>query len=389
MADPAYRLIDQEAAWQTLLPQIRGASALAVDMEADGFHRYPEQVALIQVGLPDGRLLLLDPLALKDLSGLGEALADPKLLTVFHSASYDVRALDRDFGFHIGALYDTSIAAQLLGLERTGLANVLLEILGVEMDNKSKRLQRMDWSIRPLPEDAMAYAADDVAWLLALQEALAARIAALGRQAWVAEECRRLSEVRHEAPAPPEAACLTMKGARDLSPRGRAVLRELIIFREAEALAMGRPPHYVMHNQAMLTLAEAPDTPIDRIQGIGRRTLGRRSSELRAALARGKAAPPLPWPKPAGRNPWTPEARDRLTALKRWRQAEADRLALSAGLIWPARHLDQVALWPDRPPRELDLGEPSWIRDWQWAELGESLMRFLAQQGWTASPTGG
>ena len=386
MAEPGYALIDREAAWQALLPEIRGASALAVDMEADGFHRYPEQVSLIQVGLPDGRLLLLDPLVLKDLSGLGAALADPSLLTIFHSASYDVRALDRDFGFRIGALYDTSIAAQLLGIERTGLANVLLEVLGVEMDNKSKRLQRMDWSTRPLPEDAMAYAADDVAWLLALKEALAARIAALGREAWVAEECQRLSEVRHEPPVSPAEACLTMKGARDLSPQGRAVLRELYVFREAEALAMGRPPHYVMHNQALLALAEAPDTPIDQLRGIGRRTLGRRGGELRAALARGKAAPPLPWPKSAGRNPWTPEARDRLTALKRWRQAEAERLGLSAGLIWPARHLDQVALWTERPLRELDLGDPSWIRDWQWAELGESLTRFLAQQGWTGSP---
>lgn len=363
---------------------------LAVDLEADGFHRYPEKVALIQVGLPDGRIYLIDPLALADLSDLGRALAAPEVVKIFHSAAYDVRALERDFGFRIVGLFDTSIAAQYTGAERTGLANVLADELGIEMDNKSKRLQRMDWSRRPLPEDALAYAAEDVYHLFALRSRQIERIDALGRAAWVAEECARQAAVRYDAPAPPEEAFLSVKGARDLSPRGRAILRELYIFREGEALDLGRPPHYVMHNSALIALSAEPDQPLDRLRGLGRRTRERRSRQLRSAVDRGIVAKPVPWPRSGGRNPWTPEARSRLAALKRWRTAEAATLELPAGLVWPARHLDQVALEPSADLRRLDrgvdqAGEPPWVREWQWAELGESLAEFLSAKRWLES----
>ncbi len=383
MAERGFELVDREDRWQALVPALLAVGELAVDLEADGFHRYPERLSLIQVGLPDGRILLIDPLALSDLSALGQVLADPDCCTIFHSAAYDVRALDRDLDFRIASLYDTSIAAQMLGLERTGLANVLEEVLGVELDLKSKRLQRMDWSRRPLPDDAQAYAADDVAHLAELKAEMARRIADLGREAWVAEECRRQAAARYEPPEPPETAFLSLKGARDLSPRGRAILRELYVYREQAALRMGRPPHYVMHNSALLALSENPDQPLESVRGLGARGAQRRGKQIRAALARGKQADPVPWPRPTGRNPWTPEARQRLSALKGWRKREAKRLGLSVGLVWPAAHLDQIALYPDQPLHELDRGDdPSWVRDWQWGELGESLAQFVAEQGW-------
>ena len=226
----------------------------SIVVEADGFHRYPERTALIQVAVSGRPPMLVDPLALRDLGPLGEALRDPTRPAILHSAGYDVRALDRDFDMHIGALYDTAIAAAFAGHRRLGLGNVTAEVLDIHLA-KQKRLQRFDWSRRPLPDDALAYAAGDVAHLLELADRLHERVETLGRGAWVEEECARLAAVRFEPPPPPEEAWARLKGVRDLSPQERAVLREVYVFRDGEARRIGRPPYHVMSNEAMLALA--------------------------------------------------------------------------------------------------------------------------------------
>lgn len=372
-------LVDTPEAWRAFADRLAGVTELGFDLEADGFHRYPERTALLQVALPDASIHLLDPLALTDLAALGRALADPAVAVVLHSGAYDVRALDRDLGFRLRGLVDTSIAAQFCGLARTGLANVLAEILGLDLP-KSRQLQRMDWSRRPLPPEALDYAAGDVAHLLSLRRALEARLAELGRAAWADEECRRLEQVRHVPPEPPEQACLGLRGARELTDAGRAMLRALYVWREGEALRIGRPPYRVMSNEALLQLAERPDIPLETLPGLGRSTLARAGRGLRAALEQGRQAEPLPWPRRGGPNPWTPEARARLQRLKAWRSAEAEAIGLDAGLLWPAAHLDQLALHPEARPETLDLGDPPWVRRWQWALLGERLTAFLGSR---------
>lgn len=379
-ADGAQTLVGTPSGWQAVADAMAPAPRLAIDLESDGFHRYPERVALIQLGLADGRIFLLDPLVLDgvDSTMWRRVLADPRRAKVMHSASNDLRALDRDFGWAVRGLFDTAVAAQLCGSRRAGLANVLEEHLGVVVD-KPKRLQRLDWSERPLAADALEYAAGDVAHLLPLADVLAARLAALGRTSWADEECRRLEQVRFAPPESPQTAFLALPGARDLSDQGRAVLRELVVMREAEARQRGRPPYRVLSNTALLHLAEQPGDRLDRLPGaFGRPGSGARR-RLEAALRRGRSAAPVPWPRPKGVNPWTPEARARLAALKGWRTREAARLDLDAGLIWPAAHLEQLALHPQWDPRTADRGEDGgWVRQWQWQELGPSLERQLA-----------
>lgn len=376
-----FRWIDTAAAWADLAPEIASAPLVALDVEADGFHRYPERLSLIQVALPDGTIAILDPLAVADLTELGQVLADPERVKVLHAASYDLRAFQKDLGFTMRGLYDTSIAAQFVGLERTGLAAVLQAVLGVELE-KSKRLQRMDWSQRPLPEPALAYAADDVVYLLQLYRALLKQVADLGRTDWVAEECERLEVIRLEPPLSSQDACLQLKGARDLDDRGRAVLHALFVFREQEALRLGRPPYRVMGNETMLVLAGDPAQRLDDLPGIGRSYLGPRRRPLLAALSQGKQDPPLRWPRRESGSRWTGESRERLARLKAWRDEEAASLGLSAGLVWSARHLDQVALHPGRDPLMLDLGRERdgapWVRRWQWSAMGQRFGALVA-----------
>jgi ribonuclease D len=373
-------LVDTPAAWRAVAADVVRAGRLAVDLEADGFYRYPEHLSLIQLALPDGRVFLLDPLAVPDPAPLGDVLADPATTKVFHSADYDLRSLDRDFGFRVSGLFDTAIAAQFLGSARTGLANVLAEYTGIDLP-KPKRLQRMDWSQRPLDAEALTYAADDVVHLLGLADTLAGALAALGRTSWAAEECRRLEGVRFQAPDPPEQAFLAVSGARDLTDGARAVLREIYVWRESEARRTGRPPFMLLSNQALLALAAAPEARVDRLRGVNRAWLSGSGRALEAALARGRAAAGVPWPRRPRGPEWTPHTQARLKHLKAWRTDEAARLALEAGTVWSAEHLKHVALHPDGASRALDTGEPPWVRQWQWGELGPSLERARSAMG--------
>lgn len=368
-------LIDTPGAWREAARALEGVRVIGVDVEADGFHRYPERTSLIQLSVPGKRPWLVDPLAIADLSALGAVLADPGVRVIFHASGFDIRALHRDFGFEVRGLRDTAVAAQLAGLKLLGLGNVLDEVLGIQL-SKPKRLQRFDWSIRPLPEDALDYAAGDVAHLFALDAALEGRLERLGRLAWLAEECARIEDVRFDPPLSAEQASLKLKGAIDLSDRGRATLAALLAFREAEALRAGRPPHFILSNASLLSLASDPKLDLSRLPGAARRFQGPAGRRLQEALQAGASGPPLPWPRTRGRNPWTPEAKARLGRLKRWRTAAAAELGIDAGMVWSGAHLERIALEPDAARadlRALDEGEPPWVRDWQWTTLGASL----------------
>jgi ribonuclease D len=364
-----YRLIDTAERWQGARRTLAGAARIGLDLEADGFHRYPERVALIQIAAEGSDCLLLDVLVLDELELLGEVLANPAVRKVFHAADYDVRALHRDFGFEVHGLADTAIAAQFTGAERTGLANVVAARLGVTLD-KPKRLQRLDWSRRPIPADALDYAAADAAFLLPLFDDLHAELVSLGRDSWVAEEWQRMEDVRFLEPDPPERAFLHVPGARDLSNKGRAVLKELCLERESIALATGRPPYRVAANRTLIQMAT--DAAEDRAV-VAERTAPQVRDRLTAAAHRGLAADPVPWPRSRGRDPWDAQSRKRLAALKAWRTAAAAALGLDAGIVWPLGHLKRVALRPDADPRALDDPGAPEVRAWQWRELGEQL----------------
>ena len=152
----------------------------------------------MQLASPDA-VYLVDPLAVGDVGPLGELLADPAIEKVFHASGYDIRSLDRDWGFRVSNLFDTSNASAFVGSTRLGLQAVLEEHLGVRIP-KSRRLQRSDWTLRPLSDESLGYAASDVLHLARLRDALAERLHRLGRTRWLREECERMERLRHSEP---------------------------------------------------------------------------------------------------------------------------------------------------------------------------------------------
>ena len=360
---------------KVLVESLLREERIALDTEGNSFHRYPEQLCLVQIGASSGTYVI-DPIAIDDPAPLGALLAEPRVEKVVHSADYDLRSLDREWGFRVRNLFDTSIAAKFTGAQRLGLDTVLVDVLGVEI-SKDTRLKRSDWSIRPLFEAALEYAADDVAHLLELRDSLSRRLASLGRQAWVAEECARMEEVRYSPPDPPEVAFLSMKGSRKLDGRGLAVLRELVVFRDAEARRRGVPPYRVVSNDALLFLAQSPGSDLADAPGLGetaRRRIGR--ALLAAVRAGGSAQPvsrPLPLTMPEPRP--TQAQLDRFQALKRWRTEQGERLGLDPALIWPMASLELLARSPQALAEELSSSTA--VRRWQRAEFSASLRQRL------------
>ena len=191
-----------------------------------------------------------------DVAPLGQLLADSSVEKVIHAASNDIRVLDKEWSFRVANVFDTSIAAQFCGMRRVGLDTVLRETLGVAIV-KSKSLQRADWTARPLSDEALQYAVDDVLHLRDLRDELTRRLEELGRMEWVREEFSRLENVRYRQPDPPDIAFLNVKGSRALGPQELAVLRELYVFRHNEGVRRDTPPFKILGDSVLTAIASA------------------------------------------------------------------------------------------------------------------------------------
>jgi ribonuclease D len=349
------------------------ATRVALDTEADSMHHYPEKVCLVQVATPE-QAYLIDPLAIRDLSPLTPILADQGIQKILHGADYDVRGMNRDWGMVFNNLFDTHLAARVLGLERVGLAGLLLDVLEIDIP-KDKRIQRADWSLRPLNEEALSYAVGDVIHLFALQDALEERLQTLGRSAWSAEECVRQTEVRYTLPDP-VAAVFAMKESHGMDGRALAVLSALQEFREGQGRRLDRPPAYILSAAVMGAIALAPGLPLEKQPELSQGTLRRFEHGILAAVRKGIDGPPLEIPAPqfpARARPSTSQVK-RLANLKLWRTAEAKTLEVDASMVWPMRSLERLAREPGTLTDEQYSSE---VRAWQREQFSESLREAL------------
>ena len=356
------------------------SSRVAVDLESNGFFRYRERICLVQLASPDA-VYLVDPLAFGDAGPLGELMADSSVEKVFHAPGYDIRSLDRDWGFCVRNLFDTSAAAAFAGSTRLGLQAVLEEYVGVKLP-KLRRLQRSDWTLRPLSDEALGYAAGDVLHLARLRDTLAERLSRLGRTRWLREECERLEHLRYSEPDR-EANYLSIKGSRALDGRGLAVLRSLCRFREDLARELDRPPFKVMSDAALVTVSADPTANLGEVKGLGRYSRSPGVRRLRGAIQEGMAAEPVRRPKKARvRERLSPverrESGERMKRLKQWRKSLGEELGLDPSLLWPTASLTRLARDPENLGEELDSEE---VRQWQGREFGASLRGLLASLG--------
>ncbi len=375
-------IIDDAEGLAALVERLSLEQCIVIDTESNSFHRFPDRVCLVQIAT-GGRAWVLDPLEMTadDIAPLGALMANPNVEKVIHAASNDIRVLDKEWSFRVANVFDTSIAAQFCGMRRVGLDSVLLDALGVAIV-KSKSLQRADWTVRPLPDEALQYAVDDVLHLQDLRAELGRRLEDLGRLEWVEEEFRRLESVRYRVPDPPDIAFLNAKGSRALGPQELAVLRELYVFRHNEGVRRDMPPFKIMSDAVLTTIAAAGRDHLTEIEGIPPNSLRRYGKRLQRARERGLASPPVTRPRNGNANSGGAEGRptreqiDRLRDLKAWRNDRGEELELDPALIWPMPSLERLARDPSLLNDEMGEGA-SVVREWQAREFGESIAAAL------------
>lgn len=340
-----------------------------LDTESASFHRYIDRVYLIQLSTED-QTAIVDPLEVQDLAALGKLLSNPKVEIVIHDADYDLRTLDRDYGFRAKNLFDTKVAAELLGEPGVGLGALLQKYFGVEVD---KRFQRADWSRRPLTEEMLSYAAADTEYLIPLRDELASQLERAGRTAWAREEFRRLEEVRWTASSEDGRAFLKLKGAKALKTESLGVLQSLYRWREGKARAHDRAPFRIMGNNALLSLAKHAPTSSGRLAqtpGVPRSAVKRYGPELIAAIKEGRAKSPdqVPQPERARRRRHDPTVDSIMGKLKQLRNRRAEEIGIPPGLLCPNGTLVEVAR--RGPQHQEELSEIPDLRGWQLEAMG-------------------
>jgi len=359
-----------------MLGKIEKAKRIAVDIEADSLYHYFEKVCLIQIST-DSDTFILDPLAVRALDGLTPILANPSVEKVFHAASYDVSCLHRDYGFSFADIFDTHVAAQLLGYEQLGLSFLLEKLLGIV---HSKRRQRDDWSHRPLEPEQLVYAAMDTHHLLRLRDMLEQQLREKGRLSWAQEEFEALSHIEAQEREFDPDGFRRIKGNRTLPLHELASLRALYLLRDGYARQMDLPPFKVMNNSVLLDLAHQPPRSAGELfhrPGVSRRVARKFATEIFQMIQEARAQD-LSFLEPPSRNHWRPpaiEEKHRLESLKHWRQEKAKELSLHVGVVFPGSFLETIATLPPADMAELE--KIPGIRRWRVQQFGADILRLV------------
>jgi len=346
-----YSLIDQAGQIGPLLDAIDKDSEVVMDTEADNMYRFRVRVCLLQFFV-GGEVYLVDALAPIDLGPLWARLSRKHL--VMHGSDFDLRLLYDFCGFRATSLFDTMLAAQLLGRGRIGLASLIEDNFGVKLDKDG---QKANWSRRPITRKLLDYAALDVWYLPSLRDILMRELKRLGRVDWMEQQCRAQIEAGVTGFAPQDENDWRIGKSERLRARGQAVLYSIWHWRQEMAQRLDTPPFKVCSNEFLVRLASIADEggPEDSIlNGVH---LGKRHERLigslAAAIRDGIARDPRSLPRRPGRDPnHSPLTREEIDLLDRIKE-ERDKIALKIGieatLIANRSQLSQIA----RSPRTL------------------------------------
>ena len=348
-------MIDTQEKLAAFLPVMNAAAWLAIDTEADSLHAYPEKVCLIQVSTTAGDRLI-DPLAKMDINPFLDALVGREL--IFHAADYDLRLLRKHHDFAPTEIFDTMLAARLLGEKQFGLGALVEKFLGIKLD---KGPQKADWAQRPLTPRMEEYARNDTKFLKTLEEKLRGELAAKGRLAWHQESCARLIAESSVPPVIDPDEVWRIKGSTFLEAPALAVLRELWHWREREAIAASRPPFFVLSHELMIGIADAVAHQEPYEKFVPPRMHPRRKGNLHEAVIVAKAVPPENFPQKIRHHSQRPSEAEfrRFRQLEQIRDAHATDLQIDPTLIAPKSAMGDLARDWDKHASEL----MQWQRD--------------------------
>ncbi len=311
---------------------------LTIDTEFVRVDTYYPKLCLIQVGDGD-HAVCIDALALPELGALLDVFYAPGLIKIFHAAAQDLEILVRLRGGCPRPLFDTQIAATLLGIgDQIGYAGLIERRLGISVD---KSLSRTDWARRPLKPAELAYAAADVSHLATIFPALQDELARCGRLAWLAEDCARMADPGLYETRP-DHAWQRLRGLARLDAAAQTLAAALAAWRETEAQARNRPRKWIIEDDVIYRIAErVPDsmTKLDALGVLAPKTLERHGEGLLALIAATRQLPPQ---KLLVDDELNAEQKRRLRELQNAVQACAAELQLPPGYLAPRADLIEV-----------------------------------------------
>ncbi len=379
---PVY-LVDDEKGFRRCLDALDAAPRVGVDTEANSFHAYRERVCLIQAATSEAEWIV-DPLSV-DVTALGDLFRDEQREVVFHAAEFDIASLKRSFGFSFCSLFDTQVAAMLLGMGQLGYSALVKQFLDLDI---KKGQQRSDWGRRPLNEKQISYAAADVRYLLTLRERLGRMLESRGRLGEAQSLFSRLAEVRpHRRVFDPE-GFYRIKGYRDLDPPGRAVARALYLAREKRAQKIDRAPFRVLGNEVLMGIADQRPIEIEqlnKIKGIPADTRREFSRGILGAVKMGLGDLEPPPPKRARRTESAvnrggasaSEAERMFDHLRAWRNRVSVERGIDSQLVLRNELLREIAR---RPPEKIsDLGQFDGMDVHAIRSYGSQILRVLQE----------
>jgi ribonuclease D len=362
--------VDQPGTLQRMVETLRREPMLAVDTESNSLFAYRERVCLIQFSSPQTDYLV-DPLALKDLSSLSSLFANEKIEKIFHAAEYDIFCLKRDYGYEFSNLFDTMVAARILGRASVGLGGLVEEEFEITLD---KKYQRANWGQRPLLPAQLAYARLDTHYLFGLRERLRAGLLNTRRWELACEDFQRLTLLGahpgENGNGLPQAFKLATN--QELNPRQVTVLQELCNLRERLAERADQPVFKILSNQALIGIARAlPQqlADLDDIADLSLRLAERYGTAILQAVQQGQMneivrREYLPRPDEAYLN--------RLDALKTWRKEKGAALEVESDVILPRDILEEIA--SANPQRPADLKPVMAQVPWRWHAYGDEIL---------------
>lgn len=379
----SFTLVDDPRHLPTLAQVLASERRITLDTEAAGFHRYSDRLCLLQISTSGGDWVV-DVLAFDPSEAMRGPLGNPSVEVVMHGADYDLRLLDRDLDIAVHGLFDTQVAAAMLGESALGLAALLETHLGIKL---SKKHQRADWARRPLPTDMLEYAVSDTRHLLQLADLLRQRLVAAGRLEWALEECRYLENTRWAETNGEEDPVARVRGARDLDPRELAALREALAWRDEIARERDRAPFRIAGDQvlveAVLRRPRSADE-LNEVRGLNPALARQNGPALIERLGRAAALPDgalVPYPRRARTGPGrpAPDVEERAERLKEVRNRRADELKIDRGTLLPNAVVLEIARLAPKSPDEL--AEVPDLRKWQAEALGEPLLAAMVKRG--------
>jgi len=324
---------------------IHGKKICAIDTEADSLHRHRESLCLIQFTAGDD-CVLIDPLAIDDLSPLDEYLRDATVW--MHGADYDMTMLKREFGNLPEKVYDTQIGARLLGVEKFGLGNLVENYFDIVL---SKSSQKADWGKRPLSEKMIDYALNDVRYLLEMGELIVSKLKEKGRYEWFTESCEAAQAKVAERDDSKEDQW-RISGSGKLDSFGLAWLRALWYWRDKEAESWDKPSFMVAPNRILIewSILLADGNKVD----LPNHYRGDRVKRFREMLDEVKALPKSDWPaRPvSNRRKRDREFDDRVDSLIGRRNSIANDLGIDGSLIASRAVVESIAA-NESTPEEL------------------------------------